>query len=420
MLRIARWVCAVVLVLGFVGAGAPPAISAGEPVPHDNVMISTNADFTTANGVRGGDGSKAKPYDISGWQIRNLTIQNTDKWVRIHDNAITGQLVLDWIGSRLSMQRNVVNDMRVNRNVERTGMPTSGAITDNQFRVVGQLRHFDGVFARNVVGTQNDLGARAVNFDGFNGARFVRNTIYGFMDARLHGHHHSSGWGEPTHNHRAETPADEASVHRYRYHEVTIADNTIKTTNGYGLAYLDTNHSGNDRTAPSEQDTNLNKPHVHFTKVHLLRNRLTGGGILVNVFQAKDNLHPWFVRGFLDIVDNRISLDEDRFFFNRNGIELDQAQAMTLRISGNAVTGWWPAADDPMAFFEAFDDHAGVFLNTLDDASVQIVHNSVANRMSGVRATQMTRTVHWTVRDLKTSGVERPVSYDDSVANKPE
>ena len=55
--------------------------------------------------------------------------------------------------------------------------------------------------------------------DGFNGAHFVHNTIYGFVDARLHGHHHSSGWGEPSHNHGSQTPDSEASVHRYRYHD---------------------------------------------------------------------------------------------------------------------------------------------------------------------------------------------------------
>jgi hypothetical protein len=419
MTRMTRWAVAVFAVVAFVGTGAP-AVSAGKTVPHDNVTISTNKDFTAANGVRGGDGSKSNPYVISGWEMRNLTIQNTGKWVTLRDNAITGQLVLDWIGHGLKLHDNVINDMRVNRNRSRTGMPTSGAIVRNKFGVVGQLRHWDGLFAQNVVGRTDNLGAQAVNFDGFNGARFVDNTIYGYVDARLHGHHHSSGWGEPTHNHSTETPADEASVHRYRYHEVTIADNSIRTTHSYALAYLDTNHAGNDRTAPSEQDPNLNKPHVHFTKVHLLRNRLTGAGILVNVFQATNNLHPWFVRGFADIKDNRISLAEDRFFTQLNGIEVDQAQAMTLRVTGNSITGWRAADGDPMSFFEGFDNDAGILLNTIDDADVAIVHNSVANRVNGVRATQMTPTVRWRISDLKTSGVDNRVAYDDTVSNKPQ
>jgi hypothetical protein len=208
-------------------------------------------------------------------------------------------------------------------------------------------------------------------------------------------------------------------MHRYRYHEVTIADNAIYSTNSYALAYLDTNHSANDRQSASENDSNLNKPHIHFTKVHVTGNRLYGAGILVNVFQANDNLHPWFVRGYLDIVNNRISLDKDDFmsFRHLNGIEVDQAQAVTLRITGNTITGW-RTNDDPLGIL-AMHNEAGIMLNTVDDADVWVMHNSVTNRVNGVRATQMTPLVHWTIRDLKTSGVDRPVSYDSSVANKP-
>src|SRR5439155_16580455 len=113
------------------------------------------------------------------------------------------------------------------QNVARTGMPTNGVMTHNQFGVVSQLRHWDGLFAYNEVGDKNNLGSQAVNFDGFNGAHFVHNTIYGYVDARLHGHHHSSGWGEPSHNHGTHTPDSDLSVHRYRYHEVFIANNSI-------------------------------------------------------------------------------------------------------------------------------------------------------------------------------------------------
>lgn len=417
-----RSVFALISVVALVAGGARAVVADERPAPHPNVTISSNADFTAANGVRSGNGTKAKPFVISGWEMRNITIKNTDKWVTIRNNAITGRLVLDWIGDRVNMHHNVVNDMRLNQNVRRTGMPTDGVIVRNRFRTVGQLRHWDGLFADNVVGDPNNLRARSVNFDGFNGARFVRNTIYGHVDARLHGHHHSSGWGEATHDHSHETPAGEASVHRYRYHEVTIAQNLIRSTSSYGLAYLDTAHALNDRRAPSEQDPNLNKPHVHFTKVNIAGNRLDGAGILVNVFQANDNLHPWFVRGYVDIRDNRIRLDEDRslFFKNLQGIEVLRAQAMTLRVIGNSIAGWRASADDPMRFLESFDNNAGILLNTIDDASISIIRNSVANRINGVRATQMTPTVHWTVKELKTSGVDNRVSYNNSVANKPD
>jgi hypothetical protein len=402
-------------------AGSPVAAASGQPATHADVTISANSDFTAANGVRSGNGTKSHPYVISGWQFPNLTIQNTDKYVSIHDNTITGLLVLDWIGNRLTMERNTVNNLRSNQNVARTGLPTNGVMTHNTFHVVGQLRHWDGLFAYNVVGDQSTTGIQAVNFDGFNGAHFVHNTIYGWVDATLHGHHHSSGWGEPSHNHATHTPDSELSVHRYRYHEVFIADNTIHSTGSYALAYLDTNHSGNDRQSASENDSNLDKPHVHFTKVHLTGNRLYGAGILVNVFQANNSLHPWFVRGYLDILDNRISLAKDDFlsFKQLNGIEIDQAQAVLLRINGNAITAWRASKDDSLSMLETWDNDAGVLLNTMDSANVEITHNSVTNRINGVRATQMTALVQWKIKDLATRGVDHAVSYDSSVANKP-
>ena len=420
MTRTTLWMCALLSVVAIVAGGSPAAV-AETRAPHANVMISADGDFTRANGVRSGDGSKAHPYDISGWRIANLTIQNTDKWVSIHNNSITSRLVLDWIGDKLNMQHNVVNDMRLNQNVARTGMMTSGLISHNQFVTVGQLRHWDGVFADNVVGTKNNLGAQAVNFDGFNGAHFVHNTIYGYVDARLHGHHHSSGWGKPSHDHTMDAANEDPAMHRYRYHEVTISDNAIYSTNSYALAYLDTGHSGNDRTAPSETDQNLNLPHIHYTKVHIVGNRLYGAGILVNTFNASDNLHPWFARGYVDIQNNRITLDQDPFwtFKQLNGIEVDQAQAVTLHITGNSISGWRPGADDPLAFLEGFDSNAGILLNTLDDADISIMHTRVTNRVYGVHAMQMTAKVHWMIRDLQTSGVDHPVSYDSNVANKP-
>jgi hypothetical protein len=411
----------VVGIIALLGGGVRVAAAAGAQTKHPAVTISSDSEFTAANGVRSGNGTRAHPYVISGWLLPNLTIQNTGKWVTIRDNSISGRLVLDWIGPNLLMQHNVVNDLRVNQNVTRTGHMTSGVITHNTFTVLGQLRHWDGLFAYNTVGDKNNLGSRAVNFDGFNGAHFVHNTIYGYMDAKLHGHHHSHGWGEPSHEHATTTPEQEIASHRYRYHEVTIADNTIHSTNSYALAYLDTNHSGDDRQSNSENDPNLNVPHVHYTKVHITGNRLEGAGILINVFNAADNLHPWYGHGYVDIADNKISLAKDDFlsFKQLNGIEVDQAQDVSVRITGNTITAWRTNSDDMLSFLESMDNDAGVLLNTLDDADVWIAQNSVTNRVNGVRATQMTALVHWTIRHLTTHGVDHQVSYDGSVANKP-
>ncbi len=403
-----------------VGSGVTLAPAwAGGPEKRAAVNIQTNDQFDSEHGVRSGSGSLDDPYVISGWQVNNVRIENTDRHVVIRNNVITGQLVLNWIGDRAYVHLNKINDLRVNQNVRRTGMPTSGDITRNTFGAVGQLRHWDGVFEHNVVGKKDNLGTRAVNFDGFNGASFRENTIYGYMDARLHGHHHSSGYEDGSHQHAAGHHM-EGVDHTQRYHRVSIRDNTISTTASYALAYLDTNHAANDRTAPSEQEEALKEPHVHHTLVSIANNRLMGAGILVNVFNAKDNQkHPETARGVVELVDNRVTLGADDFWKFRDlyGIEVRQAQDLDLVIDGNRITGT-KADDGSFAMFDQ-DRNAGIFVHALDKADVTITDNNVTERAFGVRAEQFTETVHWLVRDLRTQNVQEPVYSDETVKDSP-
>lgn len=396
-----------------------PAWGAG-PEKHAAINIQSDDQFDAEHGVRSGAGSAEDPYVISGWQVNNVRIENTDRHVVIRDNVIAGQLVLNWIGDRAHVFSNDVGDLRVNQNQRRTGLPTSGAISHNTFRVVGQLRHWDGVFERNVVGRKDNLGARAVNFDGFNGASFRENTVYGYMDARLHGHHHSSDFdGSASHQHAGEHHM-EGVDHTQRYHRVSIRNNTISTTGSYALAYLDTNHAGNDRTAPSEQEPALREPHVHHTRVSIANNRLTGAGLLVNVFNAKDDQkHLETARGTVELVGNRISLAADDFwtFRDLHGIEVRQAQDVDLLIDGNRVVGK-KAADGAFGMFDQ-DRNAGIFVHTLDKADVTIANNSVMERTFGVRAEQFTDSVRWFISDLHTRNVEDPVYSDKTVKDSP-
>jgi hypothetical protein len=418
------------LTAGLAGVTFAAPVGAETRTAHPDVTISTNKEFDKAHAVRSGSGTRSDPYVISGWQIGSLVIQNTNKWVTIRDNTIGG-LILDWIGDRVVVRNNVVGDMRVNQNVPRTGAPTSGLIEWNAFRVVGQLRHWDGVFQKNIVGSNAEnadtRANQAVNFDGFNGARFVNNTIYGFVDARLHGHHHSSQFGGHSHNHsttaghedHAASSAAAKEMHRYRHHQVTIANNRIESTHQYALAYLDTDHANNDRTAASETDAALENPHLHFTRVHMLRNALTGAGILVNIFNAVDERHPWTERGLVHIEGNKIALGQDAFlnFRQLQGIEIRQARDADVKIYRNTIEGMKEAG--ALAFLEDGDQDAGVFLNNLDDAKVSVVGNRVSKRAFGVRAATMTDSVSWLVRDLRTSDVRERVYYDESVSNKP-
>lgn len=399
-------------VIGATFVAAAPAQSA-EREQRPNILISSNDQWDADHGVRSGKGTLRDPYVISGWQLQRLQIENTDRHVVIENNAVKGQMVLNWIGDRAHVHHNDIADLRVNQNVRRTGAPTSGEIAHNTFGVVGQLRHWDGTFERNVVGFPDRLNARAVNFDGFNGARFRNNTIYGYMDARLHGHHHSSGFDEGSHQHAGHNMT--MGSHTHRYHEVFITGNTIRTTSGYALAYLDTNHAANDRTAPSEQNPELNKPHVHHTRAHITSNRLAGAGIFVNVFSAVDNQkHIRTAKGFVEVARNAITLGTDDFWSFRElyGIQVRQAQDVELLIDDNAITG--SISNDQFGFLDEGDKDAGVFLQTLDKARVWIGGNSVTNRRFGVRAEKFTKDVTWTIRDLKTQNVEQRVYHDNS------
>jgi hypothetical protein len=430
--------------------GAPPEDSAKQA--HDSVTIGANNEFNPANAVRSGMGTRKDPFLISGWEIDTLQIHDTSKYVVIRDNNITGTLVLDWIGSRVTVKNNTIGDLRVNQNVTRTGDMTNGVIAHNTFGVVGQLRHWDGVFAHNIVGTPDSMmenipfaSNEAVNFDGFNGAHFKNNTIYGFVDATLHGHHHSSAYGGHSHNH-AYTPPEEADDaegsehaghghahhnmpemdhghdvdHSIRYDEVFISNNKIYSTGPFALRYNDLNHAANDRTATSETNPALNDPHVHHTHVYLTNNKLYGSGLAVEVFNADDDHHLKIGHGSVTIRGNDISLMRptgvDEVFTVMNGIAVHAAQGLDLTIAGNSVKETIPESNS--VTHEA-DNDSGISLNGLDKAHVYIAQNDLTDTAYGVYARELSKTVQWWISGLKTTRVANPVYYDNSVANQP-
>jgi hypothetical protein len=268
---------------------------------------------------------------------------------------------------------------------------------------------------------------RAVNFDGFNGSVFRNNTIYGYMDARLHGHHHSSGFSEASHYHgkAAESPESHHHAmmdHTIRYHQVHIYGNKIYSDSFYALAYLDTNHAGNDRTAASETEKTLNDPHIHYTKVFMHDNELVGSGLYVDIFNASDNLHKQgTARGTFEISDNKIVLQpsaDPTMFGVRNGIDVWQATDITLRIFDNVITGI-ESTDQVTNLKESTDSVAGINLRDFDKGDLFLSGNSISHTAFGVRAGDFTKTVNWTISELTTSDVGQSVYWDSSVHNAP-
>ncbi|MFN2526916.1 MAG: hypothetical protein ABR505_11745 [Actinomycetota bacterium] len=427
----------VALIAALILLPASPA-GAQERERRPDINIKTDFDFNADHGVRSGTGTVDDPFVISGWDVNNLRISDTNSYVVITNNTVRSQMVLNWIGDRVHVFGNDVNDLRVNQNVRRTGDSTSGMIHENSFGVVGQLRHWDGIFENNTVGRENNnpmnavFRFRAVNFDGFNGARFRNNTIYGYMDARLHGHHHSSEFGGASHYHgepgahhsEGESPEHHSDMvdHSQRYHEVWITGNTIHAAGSYGLAYLDTGHSGNDRTnGGSERDEALNGAHVHYTRVHIEDNKLLGAGISINTFNADDPNHTGTTPGLVEIERNDITLSDTDYFpwSSPHGISASTAKDLTLRVIDNQI-GFAERDFDPLGLQQGQDRGAGINLSGFDVGTIYLYDNSVSDRYYGVRAARFSETVQWYIDSLETSGVEETVYWDSSVHNPPE
>ncbi len=410
-------VALVAMVAGVLFALVTPA-AAAEREQHRDVSILSDEEFNSDHGVRSGSGTVDDPYVISGWQFSRLYIADTDKYLVIRDNEFTSELALNWNGARLKVVDNVISDLRVNENVKRTGAPTSGLIARNKIGVVGQLRHFDGVFEHNIVGSETEtelplFTTRAVNFDGFNGARFRNNTIYGYMDVRLHGHHHGSGFGASSHDHSTthdhadhsdHSPDSMANVdHTKRFHEVWVTGNTIYSQSNYALGYNDQGHAGNDRTANSEQNEELNKPHVHHTRVHLNNNTLIGSGLDVSIFNARDELHNRWAKGYIEIRDNKVTIvrDDNDLFEGRNGIAVWDARWLDVRIQGNTVKGEY-TGDDLLNM----DFDRGIIVDTIHKGAVFMYDNIVESFNVGIAAYRFTATDWWlegnTVRSVGT------------------
>jgi hypothetical protein len=399
---------------------AAPAIAS----PEGEIRIDNNSEFDREHGVRSGKGTKKSPYVIEGWDLHNLEIHDTDRYVTIRNNVV-GTLRLNWIGDRVKIVHNRIGDLRVNENVKRTGAATSGVVSWNRFGHVGQLRHWDGKFSHNIVGSRESVDRseslwsnhfRIANLDGFNGARYTNNTFYGYVETRLHGHHHSSAFGDHSHYHGSKGTKYTLD-HMERYHRMVFAHNRIYSSGPYALIYTDSAHSANDRTAESETNEALNDPHVHHTRVTMVDNDLNGAGLVVDIFNADDQKHLRTERGQFSIRNNDISVREYRHAANPweeapIGIEVHEAKDINLQIEGNKITG--PSEESTTAA-DMLTKYvpAGIRLLRVSEGMIRLSNNSVSNREAGIYARDF-QNVHWWINGFKTSAVSRQVDYDNS------
>ena len=94
--RFLHMVVAMILAAAVVAIGSYAEDAAPERVLRETIDILADADFTAANGVVSGAGTKEDPYIISGYAIDvgrtsfGIRIQNTDSWFEIVDCIVRG------------------------------------------------------------------------------------------------------------------------------------------------------------------------------------------------------------------------------------------------------------------------------------------------------------------------------------------
>src|SRR5688572_11576743 len=433
-----------------------------EEVTHLRVLEDKG--FNPKNGVRSGEGTLADPYVISDYYVTgDLYLGDTDACFEIVGNYIAGQLTLNWNGQCVWVHHNFIRDLRVNENIERLGYATGGLIEANQIEFIGQLRHYDGEVRNNVVGPRTADSAfdtvleetpliRAdlllANVDGFNQGLIHHNTFYGPVDLDLHGHHHGTGFFAPHSHYHAldeDRMPDHMEDHTDRWTSVAFTDNKIVDDFGYGLRYEDQNHAGDDRTANSEDNEDLEMDHTHRTKVDIARNVVEGGQIWVDVFNADDENHHKRNDGWLNLIDNQVTVKERKDesvlglqFLSTGpwplyeGISVFASKEVEAVIAGNVVT-YVPLPDGQKSSSPtgslglglpfAWDGEAtlaGIRLHDVRDADIRIEGNTVSGFQHGIAASQMDEDTEWTVLGNTIEGAQEDVYYDDSVANKPD
>lgn len=375
------------------------------------ITIRGDEGFNPANGVRSGRGTFDDPFVISGWYVDTVLIADTSKAFEFKENYVARILILDWTGQGGYVHHNHLDDLRTNRNVGRSGDPSATVIEGNDILNVEELRHFDGEVRNNTIGRAGTAGLLAngvvFNIAGLNGAGIHDNVIHGGVDMKIHGHHHSDATGAHSHNHGApdaKQREDHVEDHQVRYVDFTFYRNTIQDDN-FGLRYNDLNHAGDDREATSEQEPDLEKPHVHHTTITLADNVIDGATLRLAVVNSDDELHLPGETAEVHLVRNRIlkplagdglvlqNVKDARVFIHDNVVEKGD-----LQLSGTSA----------------------IFLKEFRNSTVTVTGNTLGAYKYGVRAASFDTDVHWVVERNSGSGVKYPVYWDATVANPPE
>jgi hypothetical protein len=210
---------------------------------------------------------------------------------------------------------------------------------------------------------------------------------------KLHGHHFNG------------TPGDWVNRHQ----AYVFRDNVIIDPDGFGLRYNDLNHAGDDRTATSDPEPELNLPHREFTTVLIENNTIEGAPIRIEVFNAPDPLILPGEHGFVTIRGNTI-----QDLPAGNGIILSAVRAGSIAITDNKIEHS-SAAGSPLPT----GTDAGVDLLQFANSTIRIDHNAIEGFTYGIEAHAFDRLTTWSLLANDIEGAQNPVWYDSSVANAP-
>lgn len=410
------------------------------------VDIEGNDGFAPANGVVSGSGTPEDPYVFSGVYAGELDVRDTDAWFTV-ENSYIETLRLNWNDQHVWVHHNRIGDLRVNENDPRTGNATGGIIEHNAIDYVGQIRHFDGVFRNNVVGADDlatpswrdafDTFQEAINIDGYVNAEFYENEIHGQVTVDLHGHGHASCRGCHPHNHFLSMNETEKAMaeeyqedkeeyddkpfqnvsyahdhdHSRRYHTIEIHHNTIEDPDGRGLYIEDRNHDGDDRTANSEPDPQMMGDHWHDILVDVHHNTIRKAGIDVDVMYADDEYHVPGGQAEIRIEHNTVETGETRI------VDIYEVQHADVLVADNTLKR--TSDDTDWRVWHRFGTTTGVVFDVIEDSTLVVRDNEIADVDRGVAAEEMPGNTTWSVVGNTFVAVEEPVWWDDSVENEP-
>ncbi len=436
----------------------PTASDARSMTEVRSIVIRSDSDATPEAGINTGSGTLEDPFVITGYYVTgDLFIADTDSCFIVKENYIGGQLTLNWNAQCVHVHHNFVRDLRVNENVDRTGYATGGLLEHNKIEFIGQLRHYDGEFRHNIVGPRTSDSMwdavletvpwlfgedpRVANIDGFNQGLIHHNTFYGSVDLDLHGHHHGTGFYSPhSHYHGEEMSRDMAHDHTLRWTSVFFTDNEVIDPEGYGLRYEDRNHAGDDRTARSEDEDDLELDHQHFTRVVLARNAIVDAGLVIDVFNADDRNHYTRNPGWLEIIDNSIEFQappaDDTLglempwwndaFERMAALRVFAAKEVEVTIEGNTIStkpmernsGPLSAVNNLWGYNDV--EPSAIDLRQISDADITVKDNTATGFTIGVRAHELDSLTVWRLSGNDFGGAQHPVFYDESVENRPD